>query len=74
MVKHRETFAVRCYVPNSGDGLKRLRERIDQWDVELRERLQNLAKKKHVLLMGDLNVAHQDKVFGLKMSESRWVK
>ena len=52
---------VRCYVPNSGDGLKRLGERVEKWDVQLRERLETLAKKKHVLLMGDLNVAHQDK-------------
>lgn len=52
---------VRCYVPNSGDGLKRLKERIEKWDVQLRKRLQTLAAKKHVLLMGDLNVAHQDK-------------
>lgn len=55
----------RCYVPNSGDGLKRLTERIEKWDVQLRKRLQTLAAKKHVLLMGDLNVAHQDKDSGL---------
>ena len=61
VVEFEALYVILCYVPNSGDGLKRLRERIDQWDVELRERLQNLAKKKHVLLMGDLNVAHQDK-------------
>ena len=48
-------------MPNSGDGLKRLKERIEKWDVQLRKRLQTLAAKKHVLLMGDLNVAHQDK-------------
>ena len=53
--------AVLCYVPNSGDGLKRLSERIEQWDVQLRERLQSLSATKPVVLMGDLNVAHQDK-------------
>ncbi|CAJ1336144.1 unnamed protein product [Effrenium voratum] len=51
---------VLCYVPNSGDGLKRLTERIEQWDVQLKERLLALAQKKQVVLMGDLNVAHRD--------------
>ena len=56
-----DTFhMVLCYVPNSGDGLKRLRERIDQWDVQLRERLMSLAATKPVVLMGDLNVAHKE--------------
>ncbi|CAE7683467.1 ARP [Symbiodinium pilosum] len=54
-------FVVLCYVPNSGDGLKRLSERIEKWDPQLRERLRDLAQKKSVVLMGDLNVAHQDK-------------
>eukprot|EP00438_Fugacium_kawagutii_P031524 Skav224977 [mRNA] locus=scaffold560:98827:111464:+ [translate_table: standard] len=60
-------YVILCYVPNSGDGLKRLTERIDKWDVQLRERLQKLAAKKHVVLMGDLNVAHQDKDSGLRL-------
>lgn len=47
-------------MPNSGDGLKRLTERIEQWDVQLKERLLALAQKKQVVLMGDLNVAHRD--------------
>ncbi|CAJ1432584.1 unnamed protein product [Effrenium voratum] len=53
-------YVVLCYVPNSGDGLKRLTERIEQWDVQLKERLLALAQKKQVVLMGDLNVAHRD--------------
>lgn len=28
--------------------------RIEEWDVQLRQRLQDLGKKKHVLLMGHL--------------------
>jgi len=54
-------FVVQCYVPNSGDGLKRLSERIEQWDLQLRDRLKALAQQKAVVLIGDLNVAHQDK-------------
>lgn len=26
-------FLVNCYVPNSGEGLKRLEYRVQQWDV-----------------------------------------
>merc|ERR1711879_1106206 len=44
----------------AGDALKRLDERIERWDVELRDRLTMLASKKAVLLIGDLNVAHLD--------------
>ena len=54
-------FVVLCYVPNSGDGLKRLSDRVEKWDPQLRDRLHALLKKKSVVLMGDLNVAHQDK-------------
>jgi hypothetical protein len=42
-------FVVLAYVPNSGDGLKRLDERIEQWDLQLREKLQQLAAKKSPL-------------------------
>ncbi|CAE8629022.1 unnamed protein product [Polarella glacialis] len=64
VAEFEELFVVLCYVPNSGDGLKRLSERLEKWDVQLRERLAELGggkKKKAVLLIGDLNVAHQDK-------------
>merc|ERR1712135_222732 len=44
----------------SGDGLKRLDERIDQWDVQLLARIKALTAKKSTLLIGDLNVAHLD--------------
>merc|ERR1719450_1749183 len=45
---------------NSGEGLVRLKERLEKWDPRLRSYLQGLAKKKPVLLLGDLNVAHRD--------------
>jgi len=53
-------YLVLAYVPNSGEGLKRLDERIGQWDVQLREKLEELASKKPAVLIGDLNVAHRD--------------
>eukprot|EP00746_Dinoflagellata_sp_MGD_P072489 gnl/MRDRNA2_/MRDRNA2_29416_c0_seq1.p1 gnl/MRDRNA2_/MRDRNA2_29416_c0~~gnl/MRDRNA2_/MRDRNA2_29416_c0_seq1.p1 ORF type:complete len:458 (-),score=125.64 gnl/MRDRNA2_/MRDRNA2_29416_c0_seq1:217-1590(-) len=60
-IEHEKLYLVLCYVPNSGDGLKRLDERIKDWDPKLRKRLKTLEEKgKPVLLLGDLNVAHQD--------------
>ena len=48
-----------AYVPNSGEGLKRLGYRKD-WDKALREHLVQLAKgTRPVIFTGDLNVAHQ---------------
>jgi len=59
-VEFEELFVVLCYVPNAGDGLKRLRDRIDSWDTELQTKLSELAARKHTMLIGDLNVAHLD--------------
>lgn len=54
-------FLVNVYVPNAGQGLKRIDYRIDEWDPALREYLSSLrAKGKPVILAGDLNVAHND--------------
>ena len=57
------TFAdhivVNAYIPNSGQGLKRLDYR-HEWDNALREYLVGLASgKRPVIYTGDLNVAHQ---------------
>lgn len=57
------TFAghivVCAYVPNSGEGLKRLDYR-QEWDRALRAYLAKLANgKRPVIFTGDLNVAHQ---------------
>lgn len=51
-------FLVNCYVPNSGSELARLGYR-QQWDKDMLAFLKNLEKKKPVVYMGDLNVAHQ---------------
>lgn len=53
-------WLVLCYVPNSGDGLKRLEERVGEWDAQLRDKLKELEARKPVVLLGDLNVAHRD--------------
>lgn len=52
-------YLVTAYVPNSGRGLVRLDYR-KTWDVDFREYLSELDKKKPLVLCGDLNVAHQE--------------
>jgi exodeoxyribonuclease III len=54
------TFYLICvYVPNAGEKLKRLEYRVNEWDVEFQAYLNNLRKKKNLILCGDLNVAHK---------------
>ena len=52
-------FLVCCYTPNSQDGLKRLDYRM-QWERDFQAYLQRLDAVKHVVLCGDLNVAHEE--------------
>ena len=52
-------YLVTVYTPNSQDGLKRLDYRMT-WDDDFRNYLQELDRKKPVLVCGDLNVAHQE--------------
>ena len=58
-LEYEDFYLVNCYTPNSRDGLVRLDYRMD-WEEALREYLVGLRDKKHVILCGDLNVAHQE--------------
>lgn len=51
-------YYVACYVPNAGDGLKRLDFRME-FENRMREYLKALDQVKPVVYAGDLNVAHQ---------------
>lgn len=53
-------FLCCVYVPNAGEGLKRLNYRINEWDKSFQAFLKNLASQKHLILTGDLNVAHRE--------------
>ncbi|XP_031268442.1 DNA-(apurinic or apyrimidinic site) lyase, chloroplastic isoform X1 [Pistacia vera] len=53
-------YLLNTYVPNSGDGLRRLSSRITDWDPSLGRHMKELEKKKPVILTGDLNCAHQE--------------
>lgn len=56
-----DSFYLLCgYVPNSGDGLKRLSYRVTQWDPALSNYMKELEKSKPVILTGDLNCAHEE--------------
>lgn len=52
-------FYVACYVPNSGENLKRLDFRLE-FEKNLVNYLNSLKEKKHVVYAGDLNVAHEE--------------
>ncbi|MFT7298083.1 MAG: exodeoxyribonuclease-3 [Sphingobacteriales bacterium] len=52
-------YVVNVYVPNSGDGLKRLEYR-KKWDSDFLNYLKELNSIKPVILCGDLNVAHTE--------------
>jgi exodeoxyribonuclease III len=58
----KEFILVETYVPNSGDGLSRLKYRVDEWDRDFQAYLHKLRNDKHkpVIITGDLNVAHQE--------------
>ncbi|KAH0462315.1 hypothetical protein IEQ34_009890 [Dendrobium chrysotoxum] len=53
-------YLISGYVPNSGDGLRRLAYRIEQWDPSLSNYMKELEKAKPVILAGDLNCAHEE--------------
>ncbi|GIL73256.1 hypothetical protein Vretimale_4856 [Volvox reticuliferus] len=52
---------VSVYVPNSGEGLKRLDYRINRWDGAFAKYIKGLeARGKPVIVTGDLNCAHHE--------------
>ena len=52
-------YVVNVYTPNSQGELKRLPYRME-WDMAFRSYMKKLAKKKGVLVCGDLNCAHEE--------------
>ncbi|NBX02333.1 exodeoxyribonuclease III [bacterium] len=55
----KDCYIVSAYVPNSQRELERLSYRLD-WDADFHYHLAKLAKKKTVVVCGDLNVAHEE--------------
>ena len=58
-LEYNDFYYVACYVPNSGDGLKRLDFRM-QFEKDLLIYLNELDKIKPIIYAGDLNVAHKE--------------
>jgi len=54
-----EFYVVNGYIPNSGQGLKRLDYR-KQWDTDMLKYLKGLEAKKPVIFCGDMNVCHHE--------------
>lgn len=52
-------YYVACYVPNSGENLKRLEFRLE-FEKDMVNYLNSLNSKKSVIYAGDLNVAHKE--------------
>lgn len=69
--EYKDFYLVTVYVPNSGQGLKRLEYR-QRWDVDFTKYLKKLEKKKPVIVCGDLNVAHTS--IDLKNDKSNYNK
>ena len=61
-MEFKQFVLVATYVPNAGEGLKRLDYRIDEWDADFHAYLKQLESDtgKPVILAGDLNVAHTE--------------
>ncbi|CAA2984191.1 DNA-(apurinic or apyrimidinic site) lyase, chloroplastic isoform X1 [Olea europaea subsp. europaea] len=59
-VEFENFYLLSGYVPNSGDGLRRLSYRISQWDPSVSNYMKDLDRLKPVILTGDLNCAHQE--------------
>ena len=56
-----DLFIVNAYVPNSGEGLKRLEYRVNGWDAAFAAHVRSLAALgKPVVVCGDLNCAHEE--------------
>ena len=53
---------VMTYVPNAGEGLKRLKYRVDEWDKDFFDYIRRIEveRGKPVIVTGDLNVAHKE--------------
>ena len=58
-LEYENFYFVGAYVPNAGDGLKRLDFRM-QYEEDLLAYLMELDRKKPVIYTGDLNVAHKE--------------
>ncbi|MFZ2545234.1 MAG: exodeoxyribonuclease III [Candidatus Saccharimonadales bacterium] len=58
--EYEDFWIVSVYTPNSKSKLERLNLRTEQWDKAFLAYMKELEKRKPVIFMGDLNVAHKE--------------
>ncbi len=58
-LEYDDFYLINVYTPNSKRELERLDYRV-VWETEFRNYLQELRKRKPIILCGDLNVAHKE--------------
>ena len=58
-LEFEDYYMVTVYTPNAKRGLERIDYRME-WEVEFRNYLLELDKKKPVIVCGDMNVAHEE--------------
>ena len=58
-VEFNSFFLIHVYTPNSGEVLNRLKFRTEIWDTKFKHHLDNLQKKKPIVVCGYLNVANE---------------
>ncbi|HAX65390.1 MAG TPA: exodeoxyribonuclease III [Lentisphaeria bacterium] len=59
-IELKNVFIVNVYTPNAKDDLSRIPLRYEMWDKAFLMYMNELNKKKPVIFMGDLNVAHTE--------------
>lgn len=59
-LEYEKYYLISVYTPNSGAQLKRLEYRVEDWDIKFRKYINQLMKKKEIIIVGDLNVANDN--------------
>jgi exodeoxyribonuclease-3 len=60
ILEYSTFILIAMYVPNSGAKLNRLAYRTQEWDKQFMRTCERLIKRKPLVIVGDLNVAHMD--------------
>ena len=56
-LEYDKFYLICCYTPNAGENLKRIDYRVEEWDKDFFNYVNNLKNNKDIILCGDLNVA-----------------
>lgn len=60
-LEFEDFYLISVYVPNAGEGLKRLNYRLQSWDENFFNYLKKLKNKnKNIIIAGDMNCANED--------------